>query len=100
MPSNNGAGNCVLTPDGPRGPREILPPGPAQMARASGCPVFLMSLAASPALTLKSWDEARIPLPFARGQVVLEGPLWVAADADEATLETVRADWQRRMRSF
>ena len=92
-------GVMILTPDGPRGPAEVLPPGPAQLARAARCPVFLMSLAARPALTLKSWDRAAIPLPFARGQVVLEGPLWVAADADEAAIEAARADWQGRMRA-
>jgi len=90
-------GVMILTPDGPRGPREVLPPGPAQMARAAGCPVFLMSLAARPALALDSWDKARVPLPFARGQVVLDGPLWVAPDAGEAAIEAARADWQQRM---
>ena len=91
-------GIMILTPDGPRGPREVLPIGPVQMARAAGCPAFIMSLAASPALTLGSWDKARIPLPFARGQVVLEGPLPVPTDADAEGLEAVRADWEARMR--
>ncbi|MGI8841307.1 MAG: lysophospholipid acyltransferase family protein [Caulobacteraceae bacterium] len=92
-------GVMILTPDGPRGPREVLPPGSAQLARAAGCPVFLMSLAARPALVLKSWDRTVIPLPFARGQVVLEGPLRVAPHADEAAVEAARADWQGRMRA-
>ena len=91
-------GVMILTPDGPRGPREVLPVGPAQLARASGRPVFLMSLAARPALVLSTWDKTAIPLPFARGQVVLEGPLRVAPGADEAALEAARADWQERMR--
>lgn len=92
-------GVMILTPDGPRGPREALPPGPMIMARAANCGVFIMSLAASPALKLSSWDEARIPLPFARGQVVLEGPLRLPADADAAALEAARADWEARMRA-
>jgi hypothetical protein len=92
-------GVMILTPDGPRGPREELPIGPVQMARAAGCPVFIMSLAASPALTLGSWDRARIPLPFARGQVVLEGPLRLPAHPDAEALEQARADWQTRMRA-
>lgn len=89
----------VLTPDGPRGPREALPAGPVQMARAADCGVFLMSLAARPELAVSSWDRARIPLPFARGQVVLEGPLRVSPDADEEEMEAIRADWQARMRA-
>jgi lysophospholipid acyltransferase (LPLAT)-like uncharacterized protein len=92
-------GVMILTPDGPRGPREVLPIGPAQMARVADCPVFIMSLAASPALKLKSWDQARIPLPFARGCVVLEGPLLLPPRADEAALEVARAEWQARMRA-
>ncbi len=89
----------IMTPDGPRGPREVLPIGPAQMARLADCPVFLMSLAARPAIRLDSWDEARIPLPFARGCVVLEGPLCLPHRADETGLEAARADWQARMRA-
>jgi len=92
-------GVMILTPDGPRGPRETLPLGPVQLACASQRSVFLMSLAARPAVTLGSWDRTSIPLPFARGQVVLEGPLRVAADADGAALEAARADWQDRMRT-
>lgn len=92
-------GLMILTPDGPRGPREDLPIGPLQMARAAGCPVFIMSLAAAPALTMPSWDKARIPLPFARGQVVLEGPLRLPPDPDAAALERARAGWQQRMRA-
>jgi hypothetical protein len=92
-------GVMILTPDGPRGPREELPLGPLQMARAAGCPVFIMSLAATPALSLNSWDRARIPLPFARGQVVLEGPLRLPREVDASTLEVVRSDWQARMRA-
>ncbi|HEY7853329.1 MAG TPA: DUF374 domain-containing protein, partial [Caulobacteraceae bacterium] len=45
-------GVMILTPDGPRGPREELPIGPLVMARAADCPVFIMSLAARPAVTL------------------------------------------------
>jgi lysophospholipid acyltransferase (LPLAT)-like uncharacterized protein len=58
-----------------------------------------MSLAARPGLALNSWDKAVIPLPFARGQVVLDGPLGVAADADDAAIEAARGDWEGRMRA-
>ena len=92
-------GVMILTPDGPRGPREALPIGPVQMARAAHCPVFIMSLAATPALTLGSWDRARIPLPFARGQVVLEGPLYLPPHPDAEAMDTARADWEARMRA-
>lgn len=92
-------GVMIVTPDGPRGPREVLATGPVLMARDAGCPVFLMSLAARPAIVLKSWDAGQIPLPFARGHVVLEGPLRIGRDADVAAIELVRQDWERLLRA-
>jgi len=91
-------GVMIITPDGPRGPREELPLGPLQMARAAGCPVFIMSLAAAPSLVLGSWDRTRIPLPFARGQVVFDGPLRLPPDPAPEDLERVRLVWQDLMR--
>ena len=55
------------------------------------------SVPVSPAIRLGSWDQGRIPLPFGKAALVLAGPLSVSADADDATLEAVRSDWQRRL---
>ncbi|HWA62647.1 MAG TPA: lysophospholipid acyltransferase family protein [Caulobacteraceae bacterium] len=93
------AGEIVLiTPDGPRGPNQTLPLGPVQLARISGAPVLLVGLATRPALRFRSWDEAAVPLPFARAAGVAVGPFRVGRRTDEAGLEAVRADWQARMR--
>jgi len=92
-------GVMIMTPDGPRGPNEMMQLGPVQLARASGRPVFMMGLAVSPAIRLGSWDKGRVPLPFGRAALVLEGPLDVAANADDAALEAVRADWEARLRA-
>ena len=40
-------GALVVTPDGPRGPNEVIAPGALQIARRSGQPVYLMGIAAS-----------------------------------------------------
>lgn len=90
-------GMIAITPDGPRGPPQEMPTGPVTLARMRGTPVFLCGLAARPAITLRSWDQARIPLPFGRGSVVFEGPLTVPRDADAAAIEAVRIDWQDRL---
>jgi lysophospholipid acyltransferase (LPLAT)-like uncharacterized protein len=91
-------GGCVaITPDGPRGPAEQMPDGPVMLALARGAPVFLFGLAAAPAITLRSWDRTKIPLPFTRGAVVFDGPLRVAHDAGPDCIEAARAEWQRRL---
>jgi len=92
-------GVMIMTPDGPRGPDQVMQPGPVQLARATAAPVFLMGLAVAPAIRLGSWDKGRVPVPFGRAALVLDGPLAVGPDADDAALEAVRADWQARLRA-
>lgn len=89
-----GRHGVAITPDGPRGPVEIMGEGPPLLARMSGAPVVLAGLATRPCIRLKTWDEAVIPLPFARGAIVYDGPFRVGADAD---LGALREDWGQRL---
>ena len=90
-------GALVVTPDGPRGPNEIIAPGALQIARRSKQPVFLMGIAASPAWQLDTWDKVMFAAPFGRGAVVWEGPLLVPPDADEAQVAALITDWSARL---
>ena len=93
-----GGGALVVTPDGPRGPNEVIAAGSLQIARRSGQPVFLMGIAASPASQAQStWDKVMFAAPFGRGAVVWEGPLHVPADADDALIQALIADWSARL---
>jgi lysophospholipid acyltransferase (LPLAT)-like uncharacterized protein len=92
-----GGGGVIITPDGPRGPGEVMPFGPVMLAKRAETRVFLAGMAARPAIRLKNWDQTRLPLPFTRGAAVLEGPLRVPVDADRDQLEAVRAEWQARL---
>jgi lysophospholipid acyltransferase (LPLAT)-like uncharacterized protein len=87
-------GGIAITPDGPRGPAEQMAEGAALLAKVSRAPVLLVGLASAPSSRLDSWDRAVIPRPFSRGAIVWEGPLLAA---DEADLETLRADWAARL---
>jgi hypothetical protein len=93
----SGGGALVITPDGPRGPNEVIAPGALQIAKRSGQPVFLMGIAASPAKQFDTWDQVMFAAPFGRGAVVWDGPLHVPADADETTAAALLADWSARL---
>lgn len=92
-----GGGALVVTPDGPRGPGEVIAPGALQIARRSGQPVFLMGIAANPAFQMNTWDRIMWAAPFGRGSVVWEGPLFVPADADDAAIARLIEDWSARL---
>jgi lysophospholipid acyltransferase (LPLAT)-like uncharacterized protein len=91
-------GALVVTPDGPRGPNEVIAPGAVQIAKRSGQPVFLIGIAANPALQARNtWDKVMFALPFGRGAAVWEGPLHVPADADDVTIARLIEDWSGRL---
>lgn len=91
-------GALVITPDGPRGPNEVIQAGALQIARRSGQPIFLMGMAANPAWQHpKAWDRVMFAAPFGRGAVVWDGPHLVPADADEATIAGLVADLSARL---
>lgn len=88
-----GGGLLLLTPDGPRGPAEVMAMGVARMAKLSQAPVYMIGLAARPAAQLNSWDRTRLPRPFGRGAVVWQGPYRLAADASDEDLTRACTDW-------
>jgi lysophospholipid acyltransferase (LPLAT)-like uncharacterized protein len=76
----------AITPDGPRGPRRQAAAGVAQLAAASGIPVFPVAARTARRIQLDTWDRMAIPLPFGRGVVVCG-----------AEVPVPRAAWQDAM---
>ena len=86
-----------VTVDGPRGPARVAQPGAVWLAKASGNPVLPFHIEAAHHWTARSWDAAQVPRPFSLVAVVMGEPLWVPADADEATLEQKRVELERTL---
>jgi lysophospholipid acyltransferase (LPLAT)-like uncharacterized protein len=68
-----------ITPDGPKGPAEVVKGGVAQLARLSGKAVIPIAFASSRRIRFTSWDRFYLPLPFARLVFVVGEPLYYAA---------------------
>jgi lysophospholipid acyltransferase (LPLAT)-like uncharacterized protein len=89
--------SLAITPDGPRGPRERLKLGPLLAAQRADAPVIPVGSAANRAWFFGGWDRFLIPKPFARLQVVYGEPVWISRDLDEAGLQAVAEEIERRM---
>lgn len=62
---NGDAKRLVITPDGPRGPREIFKRGAFVAARELGLPLYFLSIEYKGGMDLrKSWDKFQIPFPL------------------------------------
>ena len=92
--------DLIVTPDGPRGPAEVVKPGVAQIAKLTGLAVVPFAISASSCIRLRSWDRFMVPLPFAKVFFVWGDPIRCGADEEveqfrirvEEVLRKVTAD--------
>lgn len=85
----NGGGVLIVTPDGPRGPAEVIAPGALQIARKTGAPIYMMGVAVQRGIVLDTWDKVTFAWPFGRGATRWDGPYYVPPDADEAAIQAL-----------
>lgn len=81
--------NMALTADVPKVSR-VAGLGIIMLARESGRPILPVAIATSRFLRLNNWDRSVIHLPFGRGVIAGASLVKVPADADAATMETLR----------
>ena len=89
-----------FTVDGPRGPARVAQPGAVWLAKATGNPVVPFHVEADRHWTAGSWDRTQIPKPFATVSLVMGEPLYVAADAGDAEIESARQLLESRLRAL
>ncbi len=95
-----GGGEVVVVPDGPTGPREVLKSGVIALARLSGAPILPTAVGASREWRLGSWDEFRIPKPFARCVIRFGEPIRVPPTADRSAQEAARKEVEAALRGL
>lgn len=90
--------SVAITPDGPRGPKEIVKPGIAQIAILSKAPVITITASVKNAWYLKSWDRFMIPKPFTRINFIIGDPIRFTPNNDtEDSVEKLRLLIQQRL---
>lgn len=79
----------VLTADVPKVAR-VAGPGIVKLAQASGRPIYTVAVVTSRRWSAGNWDATTIGLPFGRCAIVVDGPIRIDRDADEAAVEATR----------
>jgi hypothetical protein len=78
----------------------VVKPGIVGLARLSGAAVVPVAVGASSEWRLRSWDEFRIPRPFARCVVRFGEAIQIARHADAAEQDAARKDIESALRSI
>lgn len=92
--------NCIITPDGPRGPIYKVQPGIIYLAKISGCPIIPVALNAFPRKVLPTWDGYILPYPFSRGVVIYGHPLFVSRKRDKEEEKIKAQELERSLREI
>lgn len=83
--------DLALTPDGPKGPRQVVQVGCVLAASRSGAPIVPVAFEVSRARRLRSWDRFVVPGLFARVLVRFGEPIHVPRLRGEEETEHHRA---------
>lgn len=84
--------HLVITPDGPRGPRRQVAPGPIYLASRLGLPIVMIAAAYDGCWRMRSWDRFAVPRPFTTARAILSAERHVEPDLDRDGLETRRQE--------
>jgi len=93
-----------ITPDGPRGPAQVVKDGVAQIAIKSKLPILPVCYATQWHWRLSSWDRFYVPKPFSKGVVTIGEPLYAqdneTTDAFKQRIQHAMDDTQQQADSF
>lgn len=92
--------DLAVTPDGPRGPREVVQEGVLALAQLTGLPIVPASYRLPWKYVVNSWDRFQVPLPFSRCNVVFAEALRIPREATEQERDSARLELERRMRTI
>lgn len=95
-----GGGCIVITPDGPRGPRQRLQAGALRLAKMTGAPIVPCLFSIKQRKVFKSWDRFVLPLPFGRGRIIWGEPQFIPKDITPEALESLRFALEKEMNTL
>jgi lysophospholipid acyltransferase (LPLAT)-like uncharacterized protein len=89
-----------ITPDGPRGPKYHCQDGVISLAQLTQAPIIPVSYDLSHKITVNSWDNFMVPLPFARATLRIGPPMTVPADASDEQREQKRLELENVLKGL
>jgi lysophospholipid acyltransferase (LPLAT)-like uncharacterized protein len=89
--------HLAVTPDGPRGPRQVVQPGIVYVASRTGMKIVCVGIGYCKAWRMKSWDRFAIPKPFSRAVLLTSRAIAVPAGLKSQDLDAVRQQVQAAM---
>jgi lysophospholipid acyltransferase (LPLAT)-like uncharacterized protein len=82
--------NLAITPDGPKGPRRKLAPGPIFLSSRLQIPLVAIGIGFDRPCRMPTWDRFALPRPFSRARAVVSPRVQIPAGIERDGLERYR----------
>jgi lysophospholipid acyltransferase (LPLAT)-like uncharacterized protein len=89
--------HLTLTPDGPRGPRRVMSPGPIYLSSKLQIPLVLLGMGYDRPWRLNSWDRFAVPRPYSRARCVFSEAIQIPPHLTDGQLEVYRQDIETQL---
>jgi len=83
--------DVAFTIDGPRGPAYVAKAGAVTLARHTGHAILPFHVTPRKYVSVRSWDQQEIPLPFTRAITLIGEPLYVPRNAGTEEVNRIQA---------
>ena len=90
--------SIAITPDGPKGPKEIVKEGIIKLAQITGVPIVPLVWTTKKFKLINSWDHFVIPFPFSKGVYTFGEPIYVDKKINEKKIEISRLEVENEMK--
>jgi len=90
--------SIAITPDGPKGPKEIVKEGIIKLAQITGVPIVPLVWTTKKFKLINSWDHFVIPFPFSKGIYTFGKPIYVDKKINEKKIEISRLEVENEIK--
>lgn len=82
--------HLTITPDGPRGPRRRMAPGPIYLSSKLQIPLVMMGFGYDRPWRMKSWDRFALPKPYSRARSIVSPRVQIPPELGRDEIESYR----------
>ena len=90
--------SIAITPDGPKGPKEIVKEGIIKLAQITGVPIVPLVWTTKKFKLINSWDHFVIPFPFSKGVYTFGEPIYIDKKINKKKFEISRLEVENEIK--
>ena len=89
--------SVAITPDGPKGPKEVVKEGIIKLAQITQKPIIPLVWSTNRYKVINSWDNFIIPFPFSKGVYSFGNPIYIEEKMNEEAIRKAKTNLQHEI---